>query len=62
MSALEATINASDADAVVIATPIDLSRVLRINKPATRVLYELDQKGPNTIEAELDKVMARAKA
>ena len=38
---LEATINASDAQAVVIGTPVDLRRVMALNKPAIRVRYEL---------------------
>lgn len=41
MTDLERTINASDADAVVIGTPIDLSKLLTINKPAYRVRYDL---------------------
>ena len=39
---LEETINSSAAEAVVIATPIDLARVIKLEKPATRVRYELD--------------------
>jgi len=46
---LEATINATDCDAVVIATPIDLRRLLKINKPATRVTYELQEIGQPTL-------------
>jgi predicted GTPase len=46
---LEATINASDADAVVIGTPIDLTRVLTIDKPHTRVTYELEEVGSPTL-------------
>ena len=42
---LEATINACDCDAVVIGTPIDLSRVVKINKPHTRVSYDLQSIG-----------------
>ncbi len=42
---LEATINATDCDAVVIGTPIDLSRVVDINKPTTRVFYDLEEVG-----------------
>ncbi|MGI6537301.1 MAG: cyclic 2,3-diphosphoglycerate synthase [Caldicoprobacterales bacterium] len=38
---LEATINNTECDAVIIGTPIDLSRVININKPFTRVYYEL---------------------
>jgi predicted GTPase len=42
---LESTINATDCDAVVIATPIDLRRLVKLNKPATRVTYELQEIG-----------------
>jgi predicted GTPase len=41
---LEETINSTDCDAVVIATPIDLNRIVNIKKPTTRVMYELDDK------------------
>jgi predicted GTPase len=45
---LEATINKADCDAVVIATPIDLRRVINVKKPNTRVYYELQEIGePN---------------
>jgi len=45
---LEATINATDCDSVVIGTPIDLARIVNIEKPATRVTYDLAEKGePN---------------
>jgi len=39
---LEETVNKADADAVVIGTPIDLRRLIKINKPATRVIYSMD--------------------
>lgn len=42
---LEETINRADADVVVIGTPIDLRRLLNINKPAVRVRYELEEIG-----------------
>ena len=41
MTDLETTINNSDADSVIIATPIDLRRIIQINKPSTRVTYSL---------------------
>lgn len=45
---LEATINATDCDTVVIATPIDLGRLVRIDKPSVRVEYSLVEIGrPN---------------
>jgi predicted GTPase len=39
---LEQTIDRADCDLVLIGTPIDLGRVLRISKPALRVSYELE--------------------
>ena len=42
---LEATLNGIDADLVLSATPIDLTRVLTLNKPITRVRYELAEAG-----------------
>ncbi len=42
---LEETINKTDCDAVIIGTPIDLTRVISINKPCTRVHYDLDEMG-----------------
>ncbi len=47
---LEATINAADVDMVIIGTPIDLKRVIKINKPAQRVRYELQEIGQPTLE------------
>jgi len=47
---LEQTINASDAELVIIGTPIDLSRVIRIHKPTQRVRYELQEIGQPTLE------------
>jgi len=46
---LEATINSSDAEAVIIATPIDLRRVISIEKPSTRVTYRLEELGAPTL-------------
>jgi len=42
---LEATINKTQCDAVVIGTPIDLNRIMKINKPNTRVYYDLQEIG-----------------
>lgn len=48
---LEATINNTDCDSVVIGTPIDLNRIVKINKPNTRVYYDLQEIGfPNLDE------------
>ena len=40
---LEETINRVECDSVVIGTPIDLRRIIKINKPSTRIFYELDE-------------------
>ncbi|HEX2236554.1 MAG TPA: cyclic 2,3-diphosphoglycerate synthase [Actinomycetota bacterium] len=40
---LAETIDSSDADVVLIATPIDLRKVLDMRKPAVRATYELDE-------------------
>ncbi len=50
---LQETINKTDCDSVVIGTPIDLGRILKINKPSTRVMYELQEIGVNTCESVL---------
>jgi predicted GTPase len=42
---LETTINNTDCDSVVIGTPIDLGRIIKINKPHTRVYYNLQEIG-----------------
>lgn len=47
---LEKTIDAADVDMVVIGTPIDLTRVLKINKPSQRVGYSLDEIGKPNLE------------
>ena len=40
---LETTINKVECDSVIIGTPIDLRRIIKINKPSTRIYYELDE-------------------
>jgi predicted GTPase len=47
---LEATINRADVDLVISATPIDLSRIIKVNKPIQRVRYELQEIGQPTLE------------
>jgi predicted GTPase len=50
MRDLEATIEKADVDMVVVGTPIDLTRVIKINKPYQRVRYELQEIGQPTLE------------
>jgi predicted GTPase len=48
---LEATINAVDCDLVLIATPIDLTRLIRIDKPHQRIGYRLEEEGDDLVNA-----------
>ena len=50
---LEATVRAADCDLVIIATPIDLRRIIGIDKPSVRVRYELQEIG----KPDLDDVL-----
>ena len=51
---LEATINGTDCEAVVIGTPIDLNRIIKIDKPNTRVYYNLQEIGRPDLGMVLD--------
>jgi predicted GTPase len=62
MKDLAATISKVDCDSVVIATPIDLQRIVKIDKPCAKVEYDLDEIGaPNmtTILADFVKKMKK---
>ncbi|HYX10019.1 MAG TPA: cyclic 2,3-diphosphoglycerate synthase [Bacteroidales bacterium] len=51
---LEKTINNTDCDAVIIGTPIDLNRIIKIKKPNTRVYYDLQEIGKPDLNDLLD--------
>ena len=53
MRDLTATIDRTDCDSVIIATPIDLGRVIKITKPNTRVAYNLQEIGNPTMDEVL---------
>jgi len=55
MKDLEASINNSDAEAIIIGTPIDLNRIIKINKPTTRVYYDLQEIGEPNLEQVLEE-------
>ncbi len=57
MKELEDTINAVDCELVLIGTPIDLGKLLKINKPSMRVTYELAEREPGQLEAAIKKVL-----
>jgi predicted GTPase len=55
MKDLETTINKVDADLVIIATPIDLARIVNFKKPTVRVTYELQEIGTPTLKEILNR-------
>ncbi len=59
MKELEETINNADADVVVSGTPIDLNRVVKVNKPIVRVRYELDEIGKPDLEDILNDFLKK---
>lgn len=59
---MEATVNAADVDAVVIATPIDLRRIMKIKKPCVRVRYELQEIGKPDLADVIDEALAKRKS
>ena len=54
---LEETINKTDCDLVIIGTPIDLRKLITINKPAVRVTYELQEIGKPDLAETLKKFL-----
>ncbi|MGZ4140755.1 MAG: cyclic 2,3-diphosphoglycerate synthase [Actinomycetota bacterium] len=54
---LAQTINATPADVVVIATPVDLRRLTELAKPAVRVTYELEEEGAPTLSDVLSTII-----
>ena len=56
---LQATINRADADLVVIATPINLTRIITFKKPTVRVRYELQEIGMPDLEEVLKAKFAK---
>ena len=61
MNDLAETIKRTDCDTVVIATPIDLERVVKIDKPNTRVEYALQEIGHPDLEDVLKDFIAKIK-
>jgi predicted GTPase len=58
---LEKTINSTDCDSVIIATPIDLNRIIKINKPNTRVYYDLQEIGEPDLLQVIDEFVKKHK-
>jgi len=58
---LEQTINNIDCDVVISGTPIDLTRILKTNKPVVRIEYNVGEKTAREIEALLLKFLKKMK-
>jgi predicted GTPase len=56
---LETTINNTDCDAVIIGTPIDLNRIIKIDKPNTRVYYDLQEIGLPNLDGLVDEFVKK---
>lgn len=52
---LEETINRTDCDAVIIGTPVDLRKVIKINKPSVRAVYDIEEIGRPNLSDVLEK-------
>lgn len=61
MRELERTINSVNCDCVMIATPVDLGRILKINKPWVRVRYELEELGQPNLMTIITQLVAKKK-
>ncbi|MBI5887163.1 MAG: GTPase [Deltaproteobacteria bacterium] len=61
ISELEETINRTPCDAVLVATPVDLSRLIRINRPAVRVSYEVEDIGKDGLAGIISEFIKRTK-
>ena len=61
LEALRQTINATVADVVVAATPIDLGALVNINKPIVRAHYEFAEVESPGLAGELERFLARLK-
>ncbi|KAJ4457935.1 putative cobalamin synthesis protein P47K [Paratrimastix pyriformis] len=58
---LSDTINACHCDSVIIATPMDLTRLVKINKPTTQIAYDLVDMGENRLRDDIAAFIAQVK-
>jgi predicted GTPase len=56
---LERSIDSIPCDSVVIATPVDLTKILKINRPSVRVRYELQEIGKPDLEEVIEEFLKR---
>lgn len=59
---LEATVASAPCDLVIVATPIDLARTIRISQPCLRVRYEIAERGPETLAPPVQQALAHPEA
>ncbi len=62
MRELEETIQRADCDLVLVATPVDLRRIISIRQPTCRVTYAFQEIGSPTMREVLDPLIKKAKA
>lgn len=56
---LEKTINKVGCDCVIVATPVDLSKLIKIKKPSVRVTYEIDEIGKPDLRGVIDDFLKK---
>ncbi len=56
---LEATVAATPCDLVVVATPIDIKRIMKIDKPTVKINYEIQEIGRPDIRDAMEPFLAR---
>jgi predicted GTPase len=61
MADLEATINQTPADVVLVATPVDLASILKIKKESVRLVYEIQPMGKPRVEDILVEFLKKQK-
>jgi len=54
---MEKTINAVDCDVVISATPIDLRRLVQVNKPIARVRYGMEEQAAQELKTMIDRLL-----
>jgi predicted GTPase len=59
LAELQATINASDADAVIAGTPSDLARLMQLDKPVVRARYEFAEVGEPRLSGLIEDILRR---
>jgi predicted GTPase len=59
VSELEATINACECDVVISGTPIDLSRIIKVEKPIIRVKYSTEEQGEPNLNSVIDEFLKK---